>query len=259
MVKRIAVDIGNSTIACALFEDGEVITKWYHGVKETSDAALSIGGKHREHGITTVAISTVVPSAREDLVTRLKQAEIPTTEITLQEQRAINDFYPTLGLDRLANCAAMKKLYVKDIADAGIIMDFGTATTLTAVSSSGSFLGGMITLGLKETLKALYSNTEQLPLLEVENVFQNQFNPLATTTTEAILNGAILAHVGFVQRWIAEAKREIKGKTVVVATGGLSHFLSDALAETIDYFDSNLTLKGINLIAAEVMDPTDRG
>ena len=259
MVKRIAVDIGNSTIACALFEDGEVLTKWYHSVKEPAEAALSIGGKHREHGISTVAISTVVPSAREDLVTRLRQAEIPTTEISLQEQRSITDYYPTLGLDRLSNCTAMMKLYVKDVADAGIIMDFGTATTLTAVSNSGRLIGGMITLGLKETFKALYSNTEQLPLLEVENVFENKFNPLATTTSEAILNGTILAHVGFVQRWIADAKREIKGTTVVVATGGLSHFLSDALAQTIDFFDSNLTLKGINLIAAEVMDPTDRG
>jgi type III pantothenate kinase len=260
MVKRIAVDIGNSTIACALFDDGALLHKWYHSVKETAEAALSLVSKHKDEGVSTVAVSTVVPSAKADLLDRLKQAEVPTTEISLATQMSISNTYPTLGHDRLANTTAALKLYVKDVAEAGIVIDFGTATTLTAVSSSGRLLGGLITLGLKETLKAIYTNTDQLPLLDVKTVFQpDKIDPLATTTNEAILNGTILAQIALVERWIEESRKRIDGSTVVVATGGLSHFFSDALTGSIDHFDSDLTLKGINIIAAEVADLMDQG
>lgn len=259
MVKRIAVDIGNSTIACALFDESSLVSKWYHRTDETKAAAASIFEKHEAEGISTVAVSTVVPSARADLVERLQQNNVTATEISLRTQRAITNTYPTLGSDRVANMTAMKKLYVQGNADAGLVLDFGTATTITAVSESGRMLGGMITLGLKETFRAIYSNTDQLPLLAIENVFQpEKINPLATTTNEAIFNGTILAHIALIERWIADSKKRIAGTTIVVATGGLSRFLSNAFTDSINYFDADLTLKGINLIAEEVMDPVDR-
>ncbi len=107
-------------------------------------------------------------------------------------------------------------------------------------------------------MKAIYSSTDQLPLLDVDNVFQpEKINPLATTTEEAILNGTILAHLALVERWIETSKKQIDGSCVVVATGGLSRFFSVALTGSINHFDSDLTLKGINLIAAEAVDRVD--
>ncbi|MDZ4835311.1 MAG: type III pantothenate kinase [Candidatus Melainabacteria bacterium] len=258
MAKRIAVDIGNSTIACGLFENDRMVSKWYHSIDETEEAALSLSEKQRSENAVTVAISSVVPSARERLLALLQKAGIPSIAISLQSQTSISDTYPTLGHDRLANTMAVYKLYVKGAADAGIVIDFGTATTLTGVSKAGNLLGGMITLGLRETMKAIYSNIDQLPLLDVENVFQrDKINPLATTTEEAILNGTVLGHIAMVEHWIAEGKRKMGGSVVVVATGGLSHFFSDALTGSVNYFDADLTLKGINFIAGEAMDLKD--
>jgi type III pantothenate kinase len=206
----------------------------------------------------TVAVSSVVPSAREIIVGLLKQNNVPTIAVSLENQKSISNTYPTLGHDRLANTIALLKLYVKDAADAGIVIDFGTATTLTGVSKAGKLIGGMITLGLKATMQAIYSNIDQLPLLDVESIFQrDSLNPLATTTEEAILNGTILGHIAMVEGWISQSKRQMGGSTVVVATGGLSHFFSDALTGSIDFFDADLTLKGINLIAEEAMDLMD--
>lgn len=258
MVKRIAVDIGNSTIACGLFENQRLVSKWYHPIGAIDEAVGSVSEKHRDENAMTVAVSSVVPSTREQIVSKLKGDGIPTIAIGLETQNSITALYPTLGHDRLANTLAVLKLYVKDAADAGIVIDFGTATTLTGVSKAGKLLGGMITLGLNSTMKAIYSNIDQLPLLDVEKVFQrDQINPLATTTEDAILNGTVLGHIAMVEHWIAESKRKIGGSVVVVATGGLSHFFSDALTGSVNYFDSDLTLKGINLIAEEAMDLKD--
>jgi type III pantothenate kinase len=259
MVKRIAVDIGNSTIACGLFENHEVVSKWYHPISDTDGAAKSLSEKQRSENAVTVAISSVVPSAREKLVGLLKNEKVPTIAISLDKQKSITDTYPTLGHDRLANCVAALEFYVKDAADAAIVIDFGTATTLTGVSKAGRLMGGLITLGLKSTMQAIYSKTDQLPLLDVDKVFQrDSINPLATTTPEAILNGTVLGHIAMVEHWIAESKRVMDGSVVVVATGGLSHYFSDAFTGSIEFFDSDLTLKGINLIAEEAMDLADR-
>ena len=258
MVKRIAVDIGNSTIACGLFENDQLVSKWYHETNAIAEAAKSISEKQRDENASIVAASSVVASARELLVNKLKSEGVPTIAIGLETQKSISNLYPTLGHDRLANTLAVLKLYVKDAADAGIVIDFGTATTLTGVSKAGKLLGGMITLGLNSTMKAIYSNTDQLPLLDVKNGFRrDNINPLATNTEEAILNGTVLGHIAMVEHWIAESKRKIGGSVVVVATGGLSHFFSDALTGSVNYFDSDLTLKGINLIAEEAMDLVD--
>jgi len=258
-VKRIAVDIGNSTIACALFDDTTVVSKWYHGLEKIEAAVESIREMHHAEVVSSVAISTVVPAARDVMKDRLEQAQVPVFVVSLQEQRAITNTYPTLGLDRLANLVSLLRNYVKDEADAGIVIDFGTATTLTAVSKTGQLLGGMITLGLRATLKAIYSNADQLPLLDVENVLNvDTLEPLATTTKEAIINGTVLAQIALVERWIKESKKRIDGKAVVVATGGSSHYFSDAFTGSINFFDSDLTLKGINLIAEEAEDRADR-
>lgn len=273
MVKRLAVDIGNSTIACGLFDDDRLVSKWYHPIGETNAAVKSLTEIHGAENATIVAVSSVVPNIREQIVDNLKSQGVPTVAITRDSQRSISGTYPTLGHDRLANTMAALKLYVKDAADAGIVIDFGTATTLTAVSKDGKLLGGMITLGLKATMKAIYSNTDQLPLLSVEHVFQPaSINPLATTTEEAILNGTLIGHVAMVEHWIAQSKRKISGvraegkngaelslndSVVVIATGGLSHFFSDALTGSVNYFDADLTLKGINLIGQEAMDLMD--
>lgn len=260
MAKRIAVDIGNSTIACGLFDGQILVSKWYHPLKETQEAAAALFSKHQSESVKTVAVSSVVRWAKDDVINKLAERNVPTLEVSLEKQKAISNTYPTLGHDRLANATAVLKHYMKDTADAGIAIDFGTATTLTAVSKTGRLVGGMITLGLKETIKAIYSNTDQLPLLAIDTVFQkNSIEPLATTTDEAILNGTVLGHIAMVESWIADARRQLNGNTITIATGGLAQFFSCALEGSIDRFDADLTLKGINLIAEGAEDREDPG
>ena len=48
-----------------------------------------------------------------------------------------------------------------------LIVDFGTATTLCAVSKEKEYIGGIITPGIAISMTALESKTARLPVVEI--------------------------------------------------------------------------------------------
>jgi type III pantothenate kinase len=176
-------------------------------------------------------------------------------QISEENQTLISDTYASLGADRIANMAAAYKLYAQK--DPVIVLDFGSATTLSAVSSEGKFLGGLITLGLTNTFHTLHQNTEQLPDLAI-NIDAQKITPLAVDTPTAIASGCILAHVGLMEHWIKAAKEQLGPDTIVVATGGSATTLAP-LTKTLDHVDPDLTVYGINFIAEAAEDQAGQG
>jgi len=248
MTKNVAVDIGNSRISCGLFDDKQLVSTWHTPVDEPAEATRSLVSASQDNRALTVAVSSVVPSAKEILLNGLSTEGISTFEISHASATMISDTYPTMGTDRLANAAAAFKLYMND-ADAALVIDFGTATTLTAVDKHGKFLGGLITLGLKKTLHSIHASLEQLPKLSPLQVCDpRELSVLAATTEDAIVNGTVIGHIAMVNSWIAGCRERLDGKLSIVATGGLSEYFSRCFS-SIDYIDPALTLKGINLIA----------
>jgi type III pantothenate kinase len=171
-----------------------------------------------------------------------------------RSQRLIGGTYDTLGVDRVANIAAAWKLFAGEAP--AMVLDLGTATTLTAVSPDGRFAGGLITLGLGKTLAALHANAAALPDIRLEG--RPPHTPaLAFNTETAIASGAALSHVGLVEYWIKLARKQLGPDTVTVATGGWAETLA-RYTRAFDHIDPYLTLKGIYLIAeaeAALADP----
>jgi type III pantothenate kinase len=132
---------------------------------------------------------------------------------------------------------------------AAVVIDFGTATTLTAVSADGRFLGGMITLGLAKIFHSLHWQTAQLPELSVLE-WDSQASPLAFDTARAIERGCVIGHVGLVKYWVERAKQNLPEDTVVIATGGLAPRIAPA-TKVFDAVDITLTLRGIKILAEE--------
>jgi type III pantothenate kinase len=231
-----------------LFDDNTLVSTWHHTVEEPDEATLSLLHARVENKGLTVAVSSVVPSAKEILLKGLSTEGVSTFEITHTSATMISDTYPSMGTDRVANAAAALKLYMND-NDAVIVIDFGTATTMTTVDKQGRFRGGLITLGLKKTLHSIHASLEQLPKLSPSAICDPlDLNVLATTTEDAIVNGTVIGHISMVSTWIAEGREQLGGKVSVVATGGLCEYFSRCFS-LIDYIDPALTLKGINLIA----------
>ena len=145
-----------------------------------------------------------------------------------------------IDLDLLAADAAAAAEYPLP----GVVFDFGTATTLDAVSREGVYLGGCITAGVQVSIDGLFQKTALLPRVELVK----PDTVLSTTAVGQIQAGAVLGYIGAIEYLIRHAKEEIgQPDTKVVATGGLSRLVADN-TELIDVVDPQLVLDGLRII-----------
>ena len=116
-----------------------------------------------------------------------------------------------------------------------MVLNFGTATTLDAVSREGVYLGGCITAGVQVSIDGLFQKTALLPRVELVK----PDTVLSTTAVGQIQAGAVLGYIGAIEYLIRDTK--------VVATGGLSRLVADN-TELIDVVDPQLVLDGLRII-----------
>jgi type III pantothenate kinase len=144
-----------------------------------------------------------------------------------------------VGADLMANAVAA----YDRIQDACIVVDFGTATTFTAVSREAVLLGVALAPGMNLAASALSGGTAQLP--QVRLVAPER--AIGTNTIHAIQSGVVLGYVGLVEGMIRRFREEMQADAAVIATGGLSSVL-DPLTDCFSAVDPWLTLDGIRLI-----------
>lgn len=142
-----------------------------------------------------------------------------------------------LGNDRICNAVAGSVIYGKKNT---LIVDFGTATTYTMVSN-GALIGGMISPGIRTSLKALNENTA---LPEVNLTFPRKL--INDNTLDNIRAGILYQSLFSLERTIQEVGKTFKD-LFVIATGGYSSLLAERTS-LVDTIDKNLVLKGINIL-----------
>jgi len=143
-----------------------------------------------------------------------------------------------VGPDRIANGAAVYDLY----GGPSIVVDFGTATTLDAVSADGDYLGGSISPGVEISLKALVGKAAALSTVELVE----PKNVIGRNTTESIRSGVLYGYAAQVDGLCARFEAEI-GESTVIATGGLASWISPH-TKVVDEVEPWLTLHGLRLI-----------
>jgi type III pantothenate kinase len=120
-----------------------------------------------------------------------------------------------VGSDKIANAiGAVERFPGRNI----LIVDFGTATTLCAVSKDKEYLGGIITPGMAISMTALESKTARLPVVEIVRPTEI----LGRSTVESIQSGLYYGTLATV-RWLTESVTQehfAKEKPMIVATGG---------------------------------------
>jgi type III pantothenate kinase len=143
-----------------------------------------------------------------------------------------------VGADRIANAVGAYELY----GGPTIIVDFGTATTIEAVSAAGEYLGGAIFPGVEIAMDALFGRAAGLRRVEL----QPPKHVIGKSTAESIQSGTIYgfsAQVdGLVDRFTAEL-----GACTVISTGGLADLISP-YARTVQHYEPWLTLYGLRII-----------
>lgn len=155
-----------------------------------------------------------------------------------------------IGADRLANAAAVTKLY----GAPAIVVDFGTAVTFDIISSAKAYIGGVIAPGLEAMTNFLYQRTALLPRISLHE----PRSAIGKSTREAMMAGAVFGYRGLVNEIIAQIKRAPEFRRAnprIVATGGYAKLIARRVP-AIDVVHPNLTLEGLRLVANANLKPS---
>lgn len=247
----VCIDIGNSNITVGVFdkEDLKFTARLATDTRRTSDQyAIEIRDilhiyEIERDSVTNAAISSVVPtvgSAIERAVTKL----FGITPVVLGPgvKTGLNikiDNPAQLGADLAAGAVGALAKYPVPC----IIIDMGTASTISVLGKNGEFLGGAIAAGVKLTMDALASRTAQLPSVGLDAPKK----VIGTNTIDCIKSGLIIGQSAMIDGLIARIEKELGQTASVVATGGLAPEVVKHCEHEI-VIDDNLLLDGLRII-----------
>ena len=124
-----------------------------------------------------------------------------------------------------------------------ILIDMGTATTVTVVDAEGKFRGGAICPGLRLSMEALSEGTSQLPRVSLEAPAKC----IGTNTVACMQSGAIFGTAAMLDGLIDRMEEELGQKTTVIATGGLAGCVVACCRREIRY-EPDLLLTGLAVL-----------
>ena len=99
-----------------------------------------------------------------------------------------------------------------------IVIDMGTATTMSVLDQKGSFIGGVILPGLRTSLDALVSNAAQLS----QTSLTAPKKVIGKNTLDCMKGGMIYGNAASIDGMIERMEEELGCKCTIVATGGLA-------------------------------------
>ncbi len=247
----LAIDIGNSNIVIGAIKNGDItfISRLETNHNRLEDEyATYILGILQLYGIDKndfegAIISSVVPPLSA-VLSRAAEKLIGKTPIILGPgiKTGLNiktDNPSQLGSDIVANNVAALSIYGGPV----IVIDMGTATTISVSDESNTFIGCAIMPGITTSLNAL---TKKAALLQ-EISFEAPHHAIGTNTPDCMRSGVILGAAsmvdGMVERFLAELGKEAK----VIATGGHARYVVPHCKSNITY-NPNLLLTGLYTI-----------
>jgi type III pantothenate kinase len=248
----LCIDIGNTNLVFGLTDQNKKwLARWRIQTvrdKMADEYAIFLKTLFREEGyefseINRVVIASVVPRLKT-VFRELFERTLNITPLVIGPGvrtglSILIDNPVELGSDLVADAVAA----YHRLKTACIIVDFGTATTFSAVSQKGEFLGVAIAPGLEVAADALSSRTAQLPGISLVPPPR----AIGTNTVHSMQSGLIFGYIGLVEGLIRRIREEIGDTAQVIATGGMSEALSK-LTEEIDFVNPDLTLEGLRII-----------
>lgn len=247
----LAIDVGNSQTVLGLFSGSELVHNWRIAtdVTRTADelaitvySLLELAHVPRD-AVTAFALASVVPRLNQ-------QYQIMSTRHfhihPLVVAPGVKTGMPILtnnprevGADLIVDGVAAYEEY----GGPCIVVDFGTATTFSAISAKGEYLGTAIAPGIEISMDALAQRAAKLSKVELVD----PGTVIGKTTVQSMQAGAVYGFAGQVDGIVSRMREELGGRVVTVATGGLACLVFEH-ARTLDYLDNMLTLKGLEII-----------
>ncbi|MBQ6863448.1 MAG: type III pantothenate kinase [Clostridia bacterium] len=244
----LAIDIGNTNIVIGCFDNNEIIFRERLSTNHTATVleyvvtiktAVEMNDIAKS-GITGAIISSVVPAVTNTVKTAVeKYLNISPLIIGPGIKTGLSiviDNPSQLGSDLVVDAVAGISEYPTPL----IIIDMGTATTVSVVDADKRYIGGMIIPGLAVSHDALISRTSQLSKI----AFEKPKKVIGSNTVDCIKSGLLYGNAGMLDGLIERINDELNENCTVVATGGLSTVIAPLCKHDIT-IDEDLLLKGL--------------
>jgi len=241
----LTLDIGNTNIKSALFENDKLIEFIVH---PDTNKLFNFFGKSK---ITEAAICSVNPPVEKAIRDYISAKGIKLFRASIKDKFNLKINYETadtLGMDRVCSAvgafsiATREKLLTEN--QYLITIDFGTATTVNIVSPEKEFLGGLIAPGIFTMLKSLNEKTAQLPLPD----FNAYKGLIGNSTNTSIISGVITSTIGMIGETIDQLSTTSDyNMPIIFTTGGNAKYILSHLNYEV-LFEEALVLKGLKVI-----------
>lgn len=247
----LAIDIGNSNIVVGFVEDGKILRKARMAtdtIKTSDQYWIELKGILGLFEITAdqiegVIISSVVPPVLNSCRTAVKKLTgIEPMVVGPGMKTGVNillDNPAQVGSDLITAAAAALREYPTPT----LIIDMGTATTITVLDKNGAFLGGSICPGVKISAEALSGRTAQLPAISLEAPAK----AIGRNTVDSMRSGLMVGSAAMLDGLISRMEKELGQKATVIATGGIARYIIPMCEREILY-DHDLLLKGLVIL-----------
>jgi type III pantothenate kinase len=251
----LAIDVGNTNIVLGVFDAGTLIRSWrLHTQRERTadELGLLVDGLFAHSKIDRmkvggVILGSVVPPLTTTTRTMVEQyfgVKALTIEPGLDTGMPILYDNPSeVGADRIVNGVAAYERFGRGAGRPLIVVDFGTATTLDAITPRGEYLGGAICPGVQISADALFQRAARLPRIDV----RKPERIVGRTTVGAMESGLFYGYVGMVEGLVRRMSDELGGNALCVATGGLASVIAPE-TPLIQHVDPDLTLHGLRIV-----------
>lgn len=246
----LAIDIGNSNISVGLFDEKREL-KFLSSIdtdaRKTSDQIcidlMNIFALYHYDikDVTGAIFSSVVPPINfmmEKALTRLLgKAPMmvgPGVKTGLNIRMEVHN---QLGADLVAAAVAALEKYPAPI----IMIDMGTATTISYISAQRCYEGGVMFPGVYLSLDALSEHTAQLPDISL----QHPKNLIGKNTEDCMRNGIVYGTAGMLDGIIDRIRGMIPDqKPTIIATGTPAPVIARYCRHQVQY-DKNLLMDGL--------------
>ena len=247
----LAIDIGNTNIVVGCIDEEKIyFTERLSTVRTKTELEYAVDLKTvldiyhiKRTDIEGCIISSVVPQITG--IAKLAAEKILKKEVMVLGPgvktglNIVMDNPGQLGADLVADAVAGLASYPVPL----VVIDMGTATTISVVNSKKQYIGGMIMPGVGISLDALTARASQLSGISIDA----PRHIIGKNTIECMKCGVLYSNAAALDGIIDRIEEELGEKTTVIATGGLAKKIVPHCRKEI-ILDEELLLKGLMLI-----------
>ena len=144
-----------------------------------------------------------------------------------------------IGSDLIVAAVAALREYPAPL----MIIDMGTATTISVIDQNRTYIGGCICPGVRISAEALTSRAALLPGINLDEPKR----AIGRNTSDCMRSGIMFGAAAMLDGLVDRMEAELGEEATIVATGGISKYVIPMCRRKILY-DRNLLLKGLSIL-----------